>query len=536
MKWEANPKAESRGPKETRGARFESRDSVAEGEGACSERITGGWWWLGWVILFVAFQHVFGLRAAELPRLFPDYVGVTIPPNIAPLNFKIQEPGAAYRVELRSSLGPPITISSRGPVISIPAKAWSTLLRANAGQSFYWDISAQTDGSGWTRFASVTNFIAREEIDGWLAYRLLKPVFNYYMNLGIYQRNLASFEQRLILGNDTFEHGCLNCHIPLKQSPDTFAFNIRAERGKNPMMMVVSNQAIRVEKTMGYLAWHPSGRWLAFSANKFFMFFHTSGETRDIYDSNSELGIYDVELNTVTFPPAIAAPDRNETWPAWSPDGRFLYFSSVAPLPREKFRQVRYDLVRASFSAQTGRWGEPELIISAAESGLSVTEPKISPDGAWLLVTMSQNGNFPIYQSNSDLYVMNLTSRKLRRLEINSDEADTWHSWSSNSRWVVFSSKRIDGLFARPYLSYVDEHGQFHKPFLLPQQDPEFYGFSLHTFNVPELMNGPVTIKERDLVKAIFDPAKRRTPGGPAGLPSTNAPAQSLSGYSTLRE
>lgn len=454
--------------------------------------------------------------AAELPRLFPDYIGVTIPPNIAPLNFKVLEPANAYRVEMRSTKGPPITISGRTPVIRIPAGAWSRLLRANLGQPLYWDISGRTGSSSWTPFATVTNQIAREEIDPWLAYRLHKPIYNVYLHLGIYQRNLESFAQKLILENGAFEEGCLNCHTPLNRSPTTFAFNIRAYRGKNPMILVNSNQVARVEKTMGYLAWHPSGRWLAFTVNKLSLFFHTRGETQDVYDANSELGIYCVDSNTVLFPPAIAAPDRNETWPAWSPDGCYLYFSSVVPQPPEKIRQIRYDLMRASFDPLTGQWGQPELMISAAETGLSACQPKISPDGRWLLVTMCRNGSFPIHQPSSDLHVMDLASRKLRPLAINSDQADTWHSWSSNSRWVVFSSKRVDGLLARPHFSYVDERGEFHKPFILPQEDPSFYGFCLNTFNVPELMQGPITVKERDLARAIVHPDKVLTPEGPA--------------------
>jgi len=476
-------------------------------------------------------------RAAELPRLFPDYIGVTLPPNIAPLNFSIQERAAAYRVELRSSKGPPIAIASRDPAIRIPPRAWASLLRANPGQPFYWDISAQAASSGWTRFATVTNHIAREEIDGWLAYRLLKPIFNFYRHLGIYERNLESFDQEPILEKDKLDEGCLNCHTPFNRSPNTFAFNLRGYGGKSPMIMVISNQAVRVERTMGYLAWHPSGRLLAFSTSQLSLLFHTVGETCEVYDANSDLGIYNVDSNTVVFPPAIAAPDRHEIWPAWSPDGRYLYFSSATPHPIKQFGLVRYDLMRASFDLQTSQWGQPELMISSEETGLSVCQPKISPDGRWLLVTLCKNGHFPIYQPNSDLYVMDLATRKLRRLEINSAQADTWHSWSSNSRWVVFSSKRIDGLLARPHFSYVDEHGEFHKPFVLPQEDPTFYGFCLNTFNVPELMQGPVTVKERDLVRAIVEPRRVLTPQGPARPSSPDSPpGQNPSTYAPVRE
>jgi hypothetical protein len=176
-------------------------------------------------------------------------------------------------------------------------------------------------------------------------------------------------------------------------------------------------------------------------------------------------------------------------------------------------------------------------MISSAETGLSICEPKISPDGRWLLVTLCKYGHFPIHQANSDLYLMDLATRQLRRLEINSDQADTWHSWSSNSRWVVFSSKRIDGLWARPHFTYVDEQGVFHKPFVLPQEDPDFYGFCLNTFNVPELMQGPVTVKQSELARAVAKPRKVLTPKGPAGPASPGPlPEQYQSNYQPMRE
>ena len=193
--------------------------------------------------------------------------------------------------------------------------------------------------------------------------------------------------------------------------------------------------------------------------------------------------------------------------------------------------------MRVSFDIGTGQWGQPEVMISVAETGLSILQPKISPDGRYLLVTLCKNGSFPIFKSDSDLYVMDLATRRLRRPGINSDQADTWHSWSSNSRWVVFSSKRIDGLLARPYFSYVDEHGEFHKPFVLPQEDPSFYAFCLNTFNVPELMQGPVTVTKRDLARAAVEPRKVLTPQGPARDSSAGSqPGQDESGYPYVRK
>jgi len=207
-------------------------------------------------------------------------------------------------------------------------------------------------------------------------------------------------------------------------------------------------------------------------------------------------------------PSAIAQLNWNETWPSWAPDGRYLYYCRAPKTPIEKHREVRYDLVRASFDLASLKWGEPETLASAKETSRSAGLPRISPDGRWLLFCMSKYGNFPVWQPSSDLCVMDLQTRKIRRLDINSDQSESWHSWSSNGRWIVFSSKRLDGLFARPHFSYVDEQGTFHKPFVLPQKDPAFYNSYLYTFNLPELIREPVSVKAADLSRAMEKPLK----------------------------
>ena len=446
------------------------------------------------------------VRRDRPPRLFPDYAGITLPPNIAPLNFVVREPGRSFRLELRSAKSDPLRMSSSDGEFRFSPRVWDRLLRANAGHPITLDISLKNQEGAWEQFQTITNHVAPEEIDGHLSYRLLKPLYNIYVNLGIYQRDLHTFEERPILENHRFNGGCLNCHTPLNRSPENFALNIRTGDKLNPMLLVRSNQVARVDKTLGYLSWHPSGRLLAFSANKLSMFSHTRGESRDVFDAESNLAIYRVDSNQVESPPQIAATNRNETWPAWSPDGRHLYFSAAPPMAKSKFRQVRYDLVRVAYDIDQDKWGEPEILVDATQSGMSACQPKISPDSKSVLFTMCQYGNFPIYQDASDLYLLDIATRKYQRLDINSTRADSWHCWSASGRWIVFSSKRLDGLFARPHFSYVDASGNFHKPFILPQEDPTFYESYIKTYNVPELMTGPVTVKEAELAGAIYRP------------------------------
>lgn len=456
------------------------------------------------------------------PRLQPDYVGIVVPPNIAPLNFRILESGVTFRVAWRAPHGNPIQITSRTPVIRIPQNRWAELLRANIGESLLCEIAAQDSQGRWTQFVTITNQIAREEIDNYIAYRLLKPLYNTYRHIGIYQRDLRSFEQQTILENDEVHSQCLNCHTFLNRRPDTFALHTRTSTNLHPMVLVLSNQISRVDQTMGYLSWHPSGRLLAFSANKLSLFSHTVGETRDVYDAQSDLGIYRVDSNLTVYPPPISLTNRNETWPNWSPDGRYLYYSAADPKPLEQFRKIRYDLMRVSYDINHDRWGEPEMLVSSQETGLSACEPRVSPDGRFVMFCLCNYGNFPIYQTNTDLYLLDVAARKFRRLEINSPQADSWHCWSSNGRWVVFSSKRLDGLFARPFFTHMDQNGEFSKPFLLPQQDPDFYDSFLQTVNLPEFVLGPVQVTQDHLAHGFLNPRRDLVPR--MASPKTNSP------------
>jgi hypothetical protein len=90
-----------------------------------------------------------------------------------------------------------------------------------------------------------------------------------------------------------------------------------------------------------------------------------------------------------------------------------------------------------------------------------------------------------------------------RRLSINSDASESWHSWSSNGRWIAFSSKRLSHILTRTYLAYVDGDGNVHKPLLLPQEDPHFYDSCLWTFSVPELVTERVTVRKEAVGRAI---------------------------------
>jgi hypothetical protein len=120
--------------------------------------------------------------------------------------------------------------------------------------------------------------------------------------------------------------------------------------------------------------------------------------------------------------------------------------------------------------------------------------PRVSPDGRFVLFCQSEYGCFPAFQKSADLYLLTIASGEYRPLNINSNESESWHCWSSNSRWIAFSSKRHDGVFTRIYCSYIDSCGNARTPFMVPQEDPEEYDSFLETMSVPELTTGPIAL------------------------------------------
>jgi len=458
-------------------------------------------------------------------KVQPDYAGTVIPPNIAPLNFIIHQDGSGYFVKIYSKRGNPIEIFSKTPKIVIPKRTWHKLLDLNRGRQLNMDVyvesgagasSSKGENIRWSRFQTLTARIAPEDIDTFLVYRKIRPGHGTWRTMGIYQRNLSSFDESTILNNGYFKHGCVNCHSFCGNRTEKMLIGIRSPVYRSSALLIEGDKVRKIGTKFGYTSWHPSGKVAAFSVNKVRQLFHSAAsEVRDVMDFDSLMAYYNVDSKTVKTTPNLAKKDRLETYPTWSADGRYLYFCS-APVTwsdktvvPESYDQIKYDLVRISYDIDRDQWGQLESVFSTKDTGLSILLPRVSPDGRWLLFCMCDYGCFPVYQHSSDLYMMDLEAAtktgeyKHRRLDINSDDSESWHSFSSNSRWIVFSSKRGSGVFTRTYIAYVDKSGKVHKPIRLPQKDPAYYDSCLWTYSVPELVTEPVRATKEKLGRVV---------------------------------
>lgn len=467
------------------------------------------------LVLLVTFTVIAGLgfvlkaptiktyrEVASEPNISPDYSGTVMPANIAPLNFRILEQGQQYVVRVHSDTGKAFQIFSRSGHVRMPLKSWRALLKSNRGHEIFFDVYVKEADQAWKKYGRVTNTIAQADIDDYVVYRRMKPIYNWWKGIGIYQRHLADYTESLVMHGRSFEEGCVNCHSFVGNRPDTMTLGLRSAAYGSATLLTRQDTVKKIDEKWGYTAWHPSGTLAVYSINKVRQFFHAGRmEVRDVVDLDSALVCYWGDKQTAICPPQLSDKKRLETYPAWSPDGKTLYFCSAPMLwhdqntvPPEQYETLKYDLCRVSFDLQTRTWGQVETVLSAEETGLSILLPRVSPDGRFLLFCICEYGCFPVYQPSSDLYLMDLSTGAYQRTAANSSYSESWHSWSSNSRWIAFSSKRHDGLFTRTYLSYVDQDGTLHKPFVLPQQDPVYYDSLLETYSVPELITGRITV------------------------------------------
>lgn len=433
-------------------------------------------------------------ECGKVPVIEPDYSDITIPCNIAPLNFKINEAGIAFFVRISTGSGTGFDIRSRNGIIHIPQRKWSRMLAGNKGSNLNISIISKDKNGHWLKYKPVTDRISNDPIDPYITYRILYPGYESWKEISIMQRDLSNFKEWPVIENSIADQNCVNCHSFNNGHTNNFLFHVRGSLGGTCFFNGDGYRKVNLKtKQMKYGAvyprWHPSGRFVAFSSNKIVQQFHSTLLKKvEVSDLESSLILYSAEKNEIMDIKIAGRENSMDTYPEWSSDGKYLYFCR-APKVGEAFdyQQVHYDLYRVSFDQPEMKFGEPELIFDASSSGRSVSFPRISPDGRFLVITLHNYGCFPIWHKEADLLMIDLATFKSSRMALNSDFTDSYHSWSSNGRWLTFSSKRDDGLTARFYISRIDENGNASKPFILPQKDPGFYKRFLKSFNIPEL-------------------------------------------------
>ncbi len=451
-------------------------------------------------------------NAKELDRepvIDPDYSGVTIPSNIAPMNFAIKEGGTSFKVSATSSNGTQIWINSPDAIVKFPEKSWKKLLSGSQGEKILIEIYTEVTDREIVKYKPIHFNVAPEPIDPYLCYRLLYPGYETWSQIKIIQRNIENFSEVSLVENQLIDNNCVNCHSFNKSDPEKFLIHIRGSRGgtffiEDDKIIKTDLKTENMTSSAVYPAWHPGGRYVAFSSNNVIQTFQAAhGENIEVFDLASSMVLYDTKENEMLVLKDSDTIQYMETFPEWSPDGKYLYYCRAEQfIEGSDSRDIKYDMVRKAFDEPSRYFGKTEMVYSASSIDRSVSFPRISPDGQYLVFTLHNYGTFSIWHREADLYMLDMNNGNITQMSLNSSESESYHSWSTNSRWLVFSSKRTDGLTAQPYFAYVGSADNIGKPFVLPQRDPTLYHKMFKTFNKPEFVSGKISLGPRDFAKA----------------------------------
>jgi len=319
---------------------------------------------------------------------------------------------------------------------------------------------------------------------------------------------------------------CGNCHSFSKDGK-TLGMDVdgpNGDKGMYALKDVEKNMVIDSEDVITWNSfpdkpkWHvtigflsrvsPDGNYVASTVNekRFEVNFTDYKFLQVFYPTCGIIGIYSKKDKKFFRLKGADAPEYVHCCPVWSPDGKWIYFCMAKAFwpyrkgmkypqkandPEEP--QIRYSIYRIPFNE--GRGGKPEAVKGASNNGFSNSFPKISPDNKWLVWTRAKNGL--LMRPDSKLFIVPANGGEPREMNCNTPLMNSWHSFSPNSRWLVFSSKSRTP-YTQAFLTHIDEDGNDSPAILIPNCTA-----ANRAVNIPEFLNAPFSALDTISIPAI---------------------------------
>ena len=228
----------------------------------------------------------------QLPSIYPDYVGVTIPSEIAPLNFNSTDEAIdCIDVVVKGSKGG--EMHAQGDFADFDVDEWHQLAAQNKGGQLVFTVCERKDGQ-WLQYKDFTVDVSTYPLDEWgLTYRRIAPGYEVFSKMGLYQRDLSSFDEYAIIENTQVPGMCVNCHSAHQTDPSKFVFHVRGDHGATMFQIDGHREWLKAGNdqlggSMVYPYWHPSGKYCAFSTNQTRQGFHVVPNERiEVFDLSS---------------------------------------------------------------------------------------------------------------------------------------------------------------------------------------------------------------------------------------------------------
>lgn len=474
--------------------------------------------------------------------IYPDYKDITVPCNIAPLNFMMRDDETdAIELKIADRDGVLRQIRQKGGKMIFDESEWHSIIGSHISDSLYLTVTALQNGV-WQEYRTFSWFISPDSIDSYLTYRLIEPGYEVWDRVDIEERCTENFDSRYLAEGRNLDNRCMNCHTHGGVNGEYSFFHVRGAKGgtilnRNGKLRKLGLKTADMTNGSVYGSFHPSGRYAVYTNNYIISSFHSRGNRRlEVYDTTggmciadfdeNKLVLFDPEARKKGYEPKDLNPKYLLSFPCFSADGEYVYFCATdnpcgdtIPTAQDMLPYVNdsislyYSLCRVKFNASDFSFGEKvDTVYNARLMGGSANFPKCSPDGKYLMFSISDKGTFPIWHRSTKLAIIDLDkldedgSASRDALSI-LPENGTYHSWSHNSKWLVFASKRVDGQYGRAYFMHVDDVDGLpiaSKPLVLPQADPEHDDMNLRSYNIPDFGTTAVPFGHNE-VKNLVD-------------------------------
>ncbi|MCK5056849.1 MAG: tetratricopeptide repeat protein, partial [Candidatus Aminicenantes bacterium] len=404
-----------------------------------------------------------------------------------------------------------------------PAK-WAIMKQNSSGKDLRVTILGINGKNSGTILSGsgITIRTSKDEVGGLIFYRSLPLPFAFARaNLETVQWCLGDISSeepaKIVLKNMPV---CGNCHS-FTSDGQTLAMDVDAMDDKGAYIITtVQKDTIfdhdniitwsdyqKNEPTMGLLSQiSPDGRYAVSTLKdaEIFVALEDIEYSNFFFPIKGILVVYDSIAETLRSLPGADDSQYIQSNPNWTPDGKYIVFTRAHAIERaesgisfgtivkernkfnkllddfkQRKRRLYFDLYRVPFN--NGKGGKAEPVPGASNNGVSNFFPRFSPDGKWMVFTRAKN--FMLLQPDSQLYIMPANGGNPRRMKCNTSNMNSWHSWSPNSKWLVFSSK-VQGPYTQLYLTHIDENGNDTPPVLL-----ENLQYPKKAANIPEFVN-----------------------------------------------
>jgi len=449
-------------------------------------------------------------------HILRPYDGSSFPRNFAPPRIRWEDlTSTAWRVEIQApAWSEPVRATTSERFWQVDQATWDRIRSENLGE---W-VTVRVRGCVFEDGKRVGDAVYTDSVriristypaDPLIVYRMVSPLFSPLKTPDIFYRHIESFDERMFLPGA--KKYCTNCHSfpgapDLQQEDLKLAIAVRSQLDRTDLKRILGLYDFekREAKTLNinsfFMSWDPEGRNVAVTGG------HQvkvrpliTLETQEFYVVTADILIVDAskeDLSEGTPLPGASTGEYMESFPSWSPDGKTICFARALEMPAAEFVERQFDLCLVPYN--DGEGGEATLVPGGSQDGFSNFAGRFSPDGKWLAFTKCDYSS--LVAPTSDLWIISTEPESIARpLECNYPFAmDSHHSWSSNSRWLLFASKRDDGIFATIYFTEIDEEGHASPPVELSVNRE-----TMLCFNVPEFLKLDPGIDAWDILDKV---------------------------------